>query len=169
MGKVHEINPYFYDLKNNIIKFLDCDIDNHIMLLELNNKNIIKNNKSSCSSSIVQFTSCLLEMQEKMRNILLKDKSGIIFNDFDSIYKYFDNLKSKIVKLENKTEECYICYENKEEVFITECKHNFCVECSRKWFKNNNSCPYCKSKVDKEILFKEINNNSDLHSINYCF
>jgi hypothetical protein len=171
MGKVYEINPYFYDLKNNIIKFLFCDIDNHIMLLELNNKNIIKNNnnKTSCSSSIGQFTSCLLEMQEKMRNILFKDKSGKIFDDFDSIYKYFDNLKSKIIKLENKTEECYICYENKEEVFITECKHNFCVECSRKWFKNNNSCPYCKSKVDKEILFKEINNNSDLDGINYCF
>lgn len=155
--KTYEINPYFYDLKNNIIKFLFCDINNNIMLLELNNNNVIKNNEITCSSGASKFIIYLTEMQEKMRNILSRDKSNIIFTNFESIYKYFEkNIpKSKIVKLTDKKQECYICYEEKEEIFITECSHKFCLDCSKKWFKEKTFCPYCKSSVDKKKLFIE--------------
>ena len=129
--KTYETIPYFYDLKNNIIKFLFCEMNNNITLLEVNKVNILKNNEISCSSAASQFINLLLEMQEKMRSILLKDKSNVIFNNFDSMYKYFKkNIpRSKIVKLTDKKQECFICYDEKDEIFITECAHMFCLDC----------------------------------------
>lgn len=153
--KTYETIPYFYDLKNNIIKFLFCDMNNNITLLELNKVNILKNNEISCSSAASQFINIILEIQEKMRSIVLKDKSNVIFNNFDSMYKYFKkNIpRSKIVKLTDKKQECFICYDEKDEIFITECSHMFCLDCSKKWFNEKKTCPYCKSIVDTKKLF----------------
>ena len=42
--------------------------------------------------------------------------------------------------------DCSICFEKLiEDTFLTECKHNFHIECLDKWTDNHNECPLCRN------------------------
>lgn len=47
---------------------------------------------------------------------------------------------------------CCICFENlldKNIVTLTNCEHQFHIECIRKWLFDSNICPLCKSDQRK--------------------
>ena len=52
-------------------------------------------------------------------------------------------------QLVDNTEECIICYYNKNanEYIIFECNHKVCIECYRKL----NKCPICLKPFDRQI------------------
>lgn len=46
---------------------------------------------------------------------------------------------------------CVICineFKEGEEAYETSCKHYYHTECLKTWFKENNTCPTCRSKVE---------------------
>lgn len=53
-------------------------------------------------------------------------------------------------------EDCNICFESFTNDKIKICKNKkcafkMCIECSKKYYKDNNKCPHCKIKInDKE-------------------
>lgn len=54
---------------------------------------------------------------------------------------------------------CPICYEEKCDMIITECNHEFCSECIEDWKKLNPTCPMCRRKIFPEtyrMFFKRI-------------
>jgi hypothetical protein len=57
--------------------------------------------------------------------------------------------KLKELKLEN--ENCAICFDNfksdNTEITLLGC-HSFCKECILPWFKENDTCPICRKKID---------------------
>jgi len=66
--------------------------------------------------------------------------------------------KSDLLKNNNNLEEdnnlCSICLTNFEDkynfVIKTNCtpvNHFFCYSCSKKWFNDNNNCPYCRQII----------------------
>lgn len=67
-------------------------------------------------------------------------KIGIL-KQIDVIYK-FNNLNNNL----NKPELCSICYE-KTECF-TPCNHFFCIKCIQEWYRKNDTCPYCRDKIN---------------------
>ncbi len=44
-------------------------------------------------------------------------------------------------------ESCSICYELKDNMILTKCKHIFCKTCIEKWMLENNDCSYCRQKL----------------------
>lgn len=53
--------------------------------------------------------------------------------------------------LSDLTIMCPLCIEekNKQNSFMTECKHSWCFECNEQLNKNNiNNCPLCKKKFN---------------------
>jgi hypothetical protein len=73
-------------------------------------------------------------LPERNIKILSYDKSNLLINNDDNV--------------------CSICLTNFEDkydfVIKTNCapvNHFFCYSCSKKWFNNNNNCPYCRQIV----------------------
>ncbi|XP_027911621.1 probable E3 ubiquitin-protein ligase ZFP1 [Vigna unguiculata] len=51
---------------------------------------------------------------------------------------------------EQETDICVICqdeYKNQEEIGILRCRHEYHVDCIRRWLHEKNVCPICKSEV----------------------
>ncbi len=45
-------------------------------------------------------------------------------------------------------ESCSVCYELKNEMIITRCRHIFCKTCMHSWMRDSNdTCPYCRQKM----------------------
>ncbi len=45
-------------------------------------------------------------------------------------------------------EICSICYELKDNMILTRCRHIFCKDCIHKWVDSDNDrCPYCRQKI----------------------
>ncbi len=56
----------------------------------------------------------------------------------------------RIINFEKYIEEeaCSICYDLKEDMILTPCRHIFCKTCIHKWIDDDNdSCPYCRQKI----------------------
>ena len=73
-------------------------------------------------------------LPERNIKILSYDKSNLLINNDDNV--------------------CSICLTNFEDkydfVIKTNCSpvnHFFCYSCSKKWFNDNNNCPYCRQIV----------------------
>ena len=51
--------------------------------------------------------------------------------------------------MDETLEKCPICYEKiqKYGFCITNCKHQFCMDCMMKHIQNNQSCPLCRAEV----------------------
>ena len=61
------------------------------------------------------------------------------------------------------TRECPICYNvfnhtDRIRVYVYQCGHNFCTECSYRWFfqENKQRCPYCNQNIDKKRLEQDL-------------
>jgi hypothetical protein len=68
-----------------------------------------------------------------------------IFNASLIINNKFKKIKKK--KYDNK-KECIICFEDNNEFYkINKCNHEFCCKCLTKWFKHNDMCPLCRTKL----------------------
>jgi hypothetical protein len=52
-----------------------------------------------------------------------------------------------------EVQDCSICYSMKSEI-ITECNHQFCTECIHEWMKRQHICPYCRSGLFHQNLFR---------------
>jgi surface protein len=56
-------------------------------------------------------------------------------------------LKNKKYKMENRCDECVICYDKKsEKPEKTICGHCFHPDCLKKWTQIKNTCPYCRKR-----------------------
>ena len=56
---------------------------------------------------------------------------------------------------------CVICFNdiNHEELCITNCGHNYCLDCLKTWFQRENiSCPFCRQDIDHFFKNNEKNN-----------
>ena len=64
---------------------------------------------------------------------------------------------------------CTICMKEdliNEDIYNTNCGHEFCKTCLDDWFqRGNNSCPLCRSKIDT-YKYKDENYKLVLHEIN---
>ena len=44
-------------------------------------------------------------------------------------------------------EQCPVCYERDAKYKVCKNKHKLCIECYEKIYKDNKTCPYCRSKL----------------------
>lgn len=64
-----------------------------------------------------------------------------------------DNYNDIIVFIKD---ECPICYDQINDLFITHCNHHFCNSCIHKWAKTKNSCPLCRSLLNFMTIYENI-------------
>ena len=84
---------------------------------------------------------------------LFDDYDGL---DEDIIQSYPISKIKDINKLDEEKKKCLICldnFKNNDDSIILPCIHIFHAECIKKWLKNKNSCPICKSKIDNNNNF----------------
>jgi hypothetical protein len=58
-------------------------------------------------------------------------------------------------KLPAEKKDCVIClsnYELNEKVIILPCTHIFHNHCLKSWFRNQDTCPICKFKVNESNI-----------------
>lgn len=54
-------------------------------------------------------------------------------------------------KIPDEKKDCVICltnYELNEKVIILPCTHMFHTDCLKDWFRNQDTCPMCKFKIN---------------------
>mgnify|MGYP000274120824 CR=1 FL=1 len=65
-----------------------------------------------------------------------------------------------------KENNCCICYENLDQnnLVVTKCNHNYCIDCSLKSIRFSDKCAYCREKLEPSDYSKITNNkNSKLY------
>lgn len=89
---------------------------------------------------------------------------GVIYDDVRnslpalSEETIMEHLKTRTYAAEDKRVDeepdiCVICqgeYENDELIGGLHCRHEYHVECIKKWLQQNNSCPICKAAAVSE-------------------
>lgn len=58
-------------------------------------------------------------------------------------------------RVDEEPDICVICqgeYENDELIGGLHCRHEYHVECIKKWLQQNNSCPICKAVAISETV-----------------
>jgi hypothetical protein len=80
---------------------------------------------------------------------------------------------SDLSKIPNEKKECVICltkYELNDKVILLPCTHMFHTECIKSWFKNQDTCPICKIKINESTILgvneNGINENEDYNMHN---
>ena len=58
---------------------------------------------------------------------------------------------NKVSYIEVKSLMCPICREDVKEIRMTNCNHEFCDICLKKWLENNNTCPICMISLTDNI------------------
>jgi hypothetical protein len=120
---------YICDVKSNFIfvKKYSCDLENIIC-------------KMFFHIFIILTINLILFALKKNENISPKKNIKILSYNKSNLLNY-NNI-------------CSICLTNFEDkynfVIKTNCNpvnHIFCYSCSKKWFNNNNNCPYCRQIV----------------------
>jgi hypothetical protein len=98
-----------------------------------------------------------------------------LINHYGDLFNKFFKKIGKEYLLDN-LENCPICYEDTNKIYITNCNHRFCVECIKKTilyniFNNNGiSCPYCRKNNGKycqltDIRFRNKNPFNEIKNI----
>jgi len=63
-------------------------------------------------------------------------------------------------KDKNLEKECPICFDSKktQNMFETNCKHAFCIECTNQHLKTSQTtnCPMCRTKIEELVSKQEI-------------
>jgi hypothetical protein len=84
---------------------------------------------------------------------------GCLFSE--KIYKIYDLIIKPIDKVEeikssNLDKECIICYENSNKMYVSDCRHSYCIDCFDKYYKNKliKNCAYCRQKIKTLDLYK---------------
>ena len=175
-GYIHLINWYLTIsnidisiLNNNIIRtiLIRGMTDTFNIILKINPKTNIRGLNDGiyrvmCNAGntyMVRYLATLYDFYDyKFRDNeiipIIKDSPEYYYEkkEFFKLIEYY-NLKQidkddKTYKIDNLNELCGICYENDCKI-ITNCNHNYCVECLFKWyiFKNIN-CPFCREDLN---------------------
>ena len=65
-------------------------------------------------------------------------------------------------------DSCTICMKeglDNDNIYTTDCKHNFCKECLDDWFqRGNQTCPLCRSHIDT-YMHKDENYKLIIHTV----
>lgn len=63
--------------------------------------------------------------------------------------------------------KCSICLEEINDLCKTSCNHSFCYECLNEWLsQNKNTCPMCRSKLERYIFKDSITRIITINSPN---
>ena len=83
----------------------------------------------------------------KFLEIKLKLIENNINNKILNILFNSSNITSTIIILENQSQDCCICYDNKKIFYnINNCNHQICIDCYLKcYITKNTKCPICRN------------------------
>lgn len=172
-NSIHKLYTIVYNqiLEDMYTSFINCktldEIRNYILTLNKNKLEKLNKIKNKLLHKKV-------ELENKRSYHIIKNLSNIN-NNIDEINKNINNTTNYINNYNNLDfiiDKCSICLEkiNENDVGITICGHIFCFLCIIESIKYNNSCPYCRSRLQNKDVFKIINTNYktdlDIHSFN---
>ena len=140
-----DIYTYFLNIEDNCIYYLDLNVTNNFY--DINKSNYLEINIKKSFKLSNMFSNIIKEYcnHKKINLCNYKYKTNEIM---DHLSYRFNNF-NKIIESEDKF-QCLICFDDYNTVFRTKCNHNYCIECSVKWFieKDENLCPYCKGNIN---------------------
>lgn len=71
------------------------------------------------------------------------------------IFSWFvRTINRRMTSIRNPQNVCTICldkFENKKLGFLENCRHIFCIDCIKEWYKYNTNCPLCRMDF-KDII-----------------
>ena len=148
-----KINPNInINIHNNIIFKYSC-INGHINII----KWLFSLNKSidiSCIDNCLYLQENIIKCTETLTWITFNNPKYAVFCD-----GYIIKCKIKMIsgiKYINNIENCIICMDRNCNI-ITNCHHQYCLECISLWFYKDKSCPICRK-----------NNKLQFFEIKYC-
>lgn len=178
---------YLFDCNKKWILEENSDDYQNIFDLFLNNKN--KFNKLNLAD--LKYLSRKTNIKIGLKNFFDINVIKVKGNDLENKYYhelnnkndklYFESLSCNFLKINNKklsnikesldfdtiyNDNCSICLEKLDikELGITECNHLFCYKCLLNCIKTNDKCPKCRGKINKDLIYKVVENYNDLSS-----
>lgn len=157
---IHKNDEYIFKLvcQMNYLNFAKWIYSLGDVNVRINNDLIFIN---MCELKHIKITRWLCTICDKYKISISYNKINPIIVDSIKFYlenkewdKILDNYKCAIVSSNHSIDDCNIgdcniCYNNSN--FVSNCKHNYCIECITKWIgeKNNTEikCPYCQQDL----------------------
>jgi hypothetical protein len=53
--------------------------------------------------------------------------------------------------LPKQDDTCCICYDAQRESVALTCLHSYCLECITRWARQNQNCPMCRRKIERDV------------------
>lgn len=115
-----------------------------------------------CFRNFNDYYNLMMQIENKPLGTCAIIFKNVYDNDFTKPGPYFLPLKQnykikfqkEVIQNINDKIDCAICLEeltNNDKV-ILECRHTFHVNCIKEWFKNNNTCPFCRKVVNTNVV-----------------
>ena len=83
-------------------------------------------------------------------------------------HKYIRDMYHEFLYNQTPSFECSICMENiKSGMCKLNCGHCFCIECFSNLARTSNNCALCRSKLTKDVVKKEINQDIIIDVVNH--
>ena len=115
-----------------------------------------------CFRNFSDYYNLMLQIENKPKKTCAIIFKNVYDNDFTKPGPYFLILKynekpkfqEEVVQKVIEKVDCAICLEELKEnnKIILECNHSFHLECIKEWFKNNNTCPFCRRIVNTNVI-----------------
>ena len=122
----------------------------------------IFNQYGMCFRNFNDYYNLMIQLDEKAKGTCAIIFKNVYDNDFTKPGPYFlpikhnNKIKFQEEVIQNVIEkvDCAICLEELKEnnKVILECYHSFHIKCIKEWFKNNNTCPFCRKVVNTNVL-----------------
>jgi len=153
---IYFITQIVLDIYSLIISYFYNEYNrNYYLVNKYNSISLFIYNIFEISRNIV-FTNIISDKKKPLTNEQI-DMFIYCFLLFASIYSFTYKIPyiftkkrdvyipSTIINNNNKY-TCSICFENKCDLLL-KCNHSFHYDCIKIWYKDHNSCPYCRSSI----------------------
>lgn len=109
-------------------------------------------------NNIEHYENLLLEQTDPIEIYNLKSLINVSNDNLEQAQKKYEILYERL----KSSDMCLICYDNmnKNRVISSCCQNTFCETCLSVWYQKNNTCPYCRCKVEYESHILLINKES---------
>jgi hypothetical protein len=119
----------------------------------INSHPIFRNmNLNSLEPTRNQFLHISNQMNEIMQQMNMPVRNPVNSDILSSLAEFTVKSDSKIFQEKKDCSVCLEIYEIDQNVNILPCTHMFHADCIKNWFKDQNTCPICKTVIDEQSI-----------------
>lgn len=136
----------------DIKKYLSRVIYKNDLRREISLRTLSKN----FSFKVIQYSAVFFKTEDKCNEIEEKGKAEEKENSVETKNEINENKEGKV----HEDSECVICFDAKPNIIYDPCGHGaVCKECSLEYIKNEETCMFCRKRIEKLYIIEYDQNN----------